>query len=301
MEQWLYSLFIVGESWCFWRLRAVEVRVEDVETVETHFRMGHCPIASMAVGQVRVVLTHPSTHLGGGRVMIVGRRSWIVRAVARRWRRAGRLLFLGPATSRRHDRRLTFTTPYFSLSAQRIPLRTLHFGTLFAILCVSPHRVSLSFCHNVVESIQREKKRTKNLLTPSPFLVKPTPCQQYRATIKEKEAALPNIFQCAPQKKTEKNNEIALKLDCSSYTYCGLWSSGVSWRPSYTIVHQLICLCCHTITDVRAIKSKDTRGDCRQSNESLNRWNMKLSDVFLVVVLFTCSASGNRFETPINL
>ena len=62
----------------------MEVRVEDVETVEAHFRMGHCPIASMAVGQVRVVLTHPSTHLGGGRVMIVGRRSWIVRAVARR-------------------------------------------------------------------------------------------------------------------------------------------------------------------------------------------------------------------------
>ena len=168
-------------------------------------------------------------------------------------------------------------------------------------LCLSTQSLSFFLSQCGGEHSEREKKRTKNLLTPSPFLVKPTPCQQYRATIKEKEAALPNIFQCAPQKKTEKNNEIALKLDCSSYTYCGLWSSGVSWRPSYTIVHQLICLCCHTITDVRAIKSKDTRGDCRQSKESLNRWNMKLSDVFLVVVLFTCSASGNRFETPINL
>ena len=169
----------------------------------------------------------------------------------------------------------------------------------FAILCVSPHRVSLSFCHNVVESIQRGKKKDKELAYPVTLLGKTNPLSTIQGNNKRKGSSVAGYIPlCAT--KTEKNNEIALKLDCSSYTYCGLWSSGVSWRPSYTIVHQLICLCCHTITDVRAIKSKDTRGDCRQSKESLNRWNMKLSDVFLVVVLFTCFASGNRFETPIN-
>lgn len=67
----------------------MQVRIENVETVETHLRMGHSSIASMPVGQV-IVMVQASTHLRGRqlrRVMVVAAgcsSTSVVRAVARR-------------------------------------------------------------------------------------------------------------------------------------------------------------------------------------------------------------------------
>lgn len=143
MKEKIYSslLFFIGESRRFWRFRTVQVRIEDIKTIEAHLRMSHSSISSMSVGQVRVVMQSswrwsPLSKMG----VVAG---WapiaIIRAIARRRRGVGRLLFLGPTTSCRHDRRLTFYTLCccLSLSIRRIPFRSLHFETLFGSLCKS--------------------------------------------------------------------------------------------------------------------------------------------------------------------
>ena len=134
-------LFFISESWGFWRFRTMQVRVEDIKTIEAHLRMSHSSISRIAVGQVRVVM-QPSWRWSPLSKMGVA-AGWtpiaIIRAIAWRWRRVCRLLFLGPTTSCRHDRQLTFYTLccWLSLSNRRISFRAIHFETLFSSLRIS--------------------------------------------------------------------------------------------------------------------------------------------------------------------
>lgn len=186
-SKYLYgSLFFISETRSFWRLRAVQVRVEDIKAIETHLRVSNSAISHMTISQVRI---HSNTSWGRRKVVSViaaGSLIPIIRAVARRWRWTGRLLFLGPTTSSRHDRRLTFNTLYCSLSSQRIFLLALHFDSV-SFLCLY-QRTSLP---------PKNRKRSFNKGTSSPSLCSSLflsctnlhPCHNHqhpKSTIKER-------------------------------------------------------------------------------------------------------------------
>lgn len=109
----------------------MQVRIEDIKAEETHLRMGHQTVTmpiEWTLGMVRSTVRRRWR-----RMEAVCCTAFVDTIAGRCWRHiaVGRLLLLGPTTSRRHDRQTNWT--FFVVAATKI-VALLHWLLLLLLL-----------------------------------------------------------------------------------------------------------------------------------------------------------------------